>query len=968
MPALIDHVVDFLQSRYPQPNPFWQRSRNNTLGTGWLLNTPSQVWGRAYADFKQQVAGAYPDFELATCSVETTPDSPGPVLCAPVRSTARRFGDAAVDLSVGHSHQLYETVYETMLSAKVLLDVTTLTPPTGQCLAAFRNAITAISTKPEAERPVIRILYSNPLPNVPRQDAAVFLKDITRDVAPDAKMRIYVVVAYLSNTSWNHAKIVAADGEQALTGGHNLWGPDYLGKFPVFDVSMRISGDAAVHAHDYADYVWSLVPDRGGAQPAPWWSVTLQASCVYSDFTRRNEYGTSLPPAGIYASLKSRFVKPSPAGSVDVLAIGRHAHAEWSEDRVPNPIPYYNSLPAPEAADDALIKLCDLAQSSIKLSQQSLYFLGVNSKQVMDALTRALMRQVPVSIVVSNPLAIAGGQWIWEAPYPGPKLSKVYRDFFKSLKAAGLTDAQAKQRLDEKLQVAYVRYSQEDAYPDKPLAKPIPNHAKILMVDDTAFYIGSENLYASDLNEFGYIVEDADAVRTFLAQYWTPLWRYSSRTVDTGFSDADALDEQTEAMQFVIALRKNRRLNEVWADTIASRKKDNPDDAYKAQTAAILEDVISSAGFSARAGVVAATMQLPFFQDSGATPNDASDKFVAALATQPALLTGFVQALNAPYDTPSQADGALASFLKGKGYDCTGRQVNASLEKLRRHSLSFWTGFYADSWLRADGGTYFETCRPRGNGVAQAPPPALRDAPAEQSAPIAVPGPSFSIFGNTDAALAKDRIIKPAFADGVLTWSADSSELLTNATSGWVVFSEITRPTPSDPFTGLECFGAITYPDDGTPPLKGKVSFYARKTSDTPPDIPPRVDPDSVNKQSNYVGWIIGAAVAGAALIGVGAYLGFRSRSSPDDAGWRKKTDAETPDDPMELQPLNQAEPTGVSLADESLAAGQISPAQRESLAEQSTQEMEENSEASDKQFEEDNRGVEEDVPEGEFI
>jgi phosphatidylserine/phosphatidylglycerophosphate/cardiolipin synthase-like enzyme len=33
-------------------------------------------------------------------------------------------------------------------------------------------------------------------------------------------------------TSWNHSKIVAADGVRAVVGGHNLWGKQYLGATP----------------------------------------------------------------------------------------------------------------------------------------------------------------------------------------------------------------------------------------------------------------------------------------------------------------------------------------------------------------------------------------------------------------------------------------------------------------------------------------------------------------------------------------------------------------------------------------------------------------------------------------------------------------------------------------------------------------------------------------------------------------
>ena len=35
--------------------------------------------------------------------------------------------------------------------------------------------------------------------------------------------------------------------------------------------------------------------------------------------------------------------------------------------------------------------------------------------------------------------------------------------------------------------------------------------AKFMMVDTPAFYVGSQNLYTSDLAEYGYIVDGADA-------------------------------------------------------------------------------------------------------------------------------------------------------------------------------------------------------------------------------------------------------------------------------------------------------------------------------------------------------------------------------------------------------------------------------------------------------------------------
>ncbi len=49
------------------------------------------------------------------------------------------------------------------------------------------------------------------------------------------------------------------------------------------------------------------------------------------------------------------------------------------------------------------------------------------------------------------------------------------------------------------------------------------------MVDDCAFHVGSDNLYPHNLQEFGYVVESADLARVALAQYWNPMWTFTSR-------------------------------------------------------------------------------------------------------------------------------------------------------------------------------------------------------------------------------------------------------------------------------------------------------------------------------------------------------------------------------------------------------------------------------------------------------
>jgi len=55
------------------------------------------------------------------------------------------------------------------------------------------------------------------------------------------------------------------------------------------------------------------------------------------------------------------------------------------------------------------------------------------------------------------------------------------------------------------------------------------NHAKIMIVDDESYVVGSDNLYPGFLSEFNYLVEGESAVKDLLESYWEPLWDYSGR-------------------------------------------------------------------------------------------------------------------------------------------------------------------------------------------------------------------------------------------------------------------------------------------------------------------------------------------------------------------------------------------------------------------------------------------------------
>ena len=86
----------------------------------------------------------------------------------------------------------------------------------------------------------------------------------------------------------------------------------------------------------------------------------------------------------------------------------------------------------------------------------------------------------------------------------------------------------------ESLQLASIRLNTTDAGWPSGTYTGFANHGKFFMVDEMAFYIGSQNLYISNLYEWGLLIDDvglSDQIRT---TYWEPLWEASSSAQHSG--------------------------------------------------------------------------------------------------------------------------------------------------------------------------------------------------------------------------------------------------------------------------------------------------------------------------------------------------------------------------------------------------------------------------------------------------
>lgn len=900
-PLYLDKLRLYLAGKYSNKKGLWNYSSNNTLADNWLLATPFNVFGVPYANFKQAVPGDYPLFNLSS------QDAAGPTQqSVPVEATVTKPGDTPAKLLEGHSYKLYDEMYSVMIDAKIFLDITTLTPPTDRFLAALTNALTYISNKPEDQRPIVRILYSNWAANAAGfpdllLDASKFLKKILQKVDSAKKLTVYTgainagpekgITAWAF--SWNHSKIVAADGQTAIVGGHNMWGEHYLGKNPVFDVSMKVQGESATHAQDYADKLWGYVlwrindsPFDKALQKEGTHSLVHTAAYTYdtssntSTITKSYEIvgDTFVPnPKGqpdkdVYARAKADF--PSQSGTIPILSIGREAGMDLS-----HVFPDRNSYLSEEGepADRSMYQLFSMAENKIRISLQSFSLLSALAPVEWYVVTwdyalfyemaKAVRRGVTIEVVLSNPNAIAGGLSKTEAPYDGEDVKNVNKRLRDVLiREFYLTAVEAEALVAQKFFVTNFRFSQDEMYPDSKGVKsvPLPNHAKTFMVDDRLFYIGSQNQYRCNLAEFGYVVEDVTVARSYIDNYWTKLWEQSKRTLDSTYDGSLEKFQNAEATVFILDLLDNKRLDKTWQKAI----QDYTDAATDAREPylGILNDIISNAGYQTTADAVIELTKTPFFTNDRPNnqPNDESDRFVRDLLTQKELLADFAAVIDSIDGGVAESDKAVNKFLKDKKYDCTVLQVYASFVGIRGSNLNYFKGEYVGVVVQ-DGGEAFDF-RSQAEHEQDRPDLKQRLNSEDSSVEQIQQGPLLLIESDQSVKLDGVVILKPTYADNILTWNQADG----NATSGSITFSEIPRPGLKDPFSGVECFGEITYADTGAAPLQGKISFYARKEAVKDPK-----KPDPVNTPADWpkvVFIVLGISVLLSAL-GVGIFF-----------------------------------------------------------------------------------------------
>jgi phosphatidylserine/phosphatidylglycerophosphate/cardiolipin synthase-like enzyme len=874
----INQIHDMLVERYPQPNPLWNYSADNTLAAEWLRFTPTKVWGKTYDQFSQAVVDENGPLHLKTCTV------PGPVagtteLCSVMDASMTALDQTPDKLLIGHSDAIVDAMYDVARSAEVLLDVTSLSPPTGRFLDALNNAVLYLASKPVEKRPVVRILVSNPLPNLPpdRVYAEPLLRAVTKGLDPNEHMPVYVFVMSSYWSSWNHAKIVAADGVRAVVGGHNQWGTDYLGMNPAHDVSMRLTGTAARHSQDFANSMWAYgqwykdkvepyLPSVVGSQ-----AVLRAAWLPGADLKSTVTMGV-LPAPDAYTSLTAKFAAGPGTGSVPVLAVGRAAMTANK-----NYLPHLNDYRTAynEPSDDAIIKMVSLAKRTVRMSLQSLRLIGgwvaTFNYGLIDAIVAAMDRGVTFYVVISNPGAPSGGQKHWSgtdmmAPYDGDLPGIANGEIYQTLMQDHLHDETVR-LMAQHWHLAQFRYSADAVYPPNsnyPDGEPIGNHAKTVIVDDAVFIIGSQNMYSSNLNEFGYIVEDATAAAAYVTDYWTPLWNYSKVTDTTAVDPDMDTTEQVEATSFIADSQSNTMMRIEWNGLLAQYNATAIKETQLA-IAAQMNELIGGSGY-----FTTSTKVIDGLKQAAPAPTLEALRFVGNTLTDKGLMTGFNDVVMKSYPTVEAADTAINAFLVGKGYKCTVQEAFVAFASLRGDQIAYWQGVFTGWVVNDGGGSYANATAASAQQEQPAQPHALQARAATETAtPLPELGPVLKVSGNT-VTLDGVAIQKQTFKDMTLTWSSADG----NSTSGSLQFGSVLRPTITDTFTGDEFFGTITFPVGAV--RHGVYSYYGRVTNKD-------VGADGSDEHKNYT-LVLLATLLGVGLL-VGVLLGYKWVS------WRRQQD-----------------------------------------------------------------------------
>jgi phosphatidylserine/phosphatidylglycerophosphate/cardiolipin synthase-like enzyme len=384
-----------------------------------------------------------------------------------------------------------------------------------------------------------------------------------------ADMKCPIQVAWGKSGSWNHTKIIVADDKKAITGGHNCWDDDYLGTPPTHDVSGVFEGPAAGAARLFCDKLWehtdriysfSLINGvfQKGTKAEPPKPILNTGTPGGLEMLSLGRLGKGLANFSISsnASVTARIVALCKAKNTIRISQQSLRAIIFTVLGVPLTQPLYDFYTCL-----AIVRAVRAGVNvEIVLSGQFGKGYGGEAQKVLEFLQLLYLLDVlpPDNIPTFNRPARPGQP---PPKDPGTKRfnrNRVYSerchavppreniDKWVDLAAGVATLAEGKDPIvdenlfdldfrsdykggdiaefNKKLKLATLYYAGNSQS---------SNHAKMYIIDEDCFYVGSDNMYPSrdneGLQEFGYLIEDKNETKKFNAEYWDKLWEYSQK-------------------------------------------------------------------------------------------------------------------------------------------------------------------------------------------------------------------------------------------------------------------------------------------------------------------------------------------------------------------------------------------------------------------------------------------------------
>lgn len=414
-----------------------------------------------------------------------------------IQQTPNVWGKPANAVPLGAGSFVAKNVQKLIRSANQFIDITSLYPyPDGEFETAIINGLVDLAK--EGRDVTVRILTGfTPLDVFGSQRK--YLESLIAQLKPikTGNLKIYVAAQQTEyKDCWNHAKIVAVDGQMALVGGENLWADDYLGASPVHDMNILLQGSIVYYMHKFTDVTWSNV-------------------CGYTHDNWKPVYWHTGATEIVHACLDKSQVKLQPGpGTLPVLGAGR-----------------YGTVldPAVNPADVAMLLCFSAAKETIYIAQQDLLNYLLVWEAGLTEIAKALIREVDVYIVISNDYAKAGNGSSYSTSTVRHTAFRIKE--YVSAQPNAPSGNKLTELLCSKLHLSTLRFGPSDTWPN---GYEFANHSKFFMVDDKVFYVGSENLYPADLVEYGVFISDAKAINEIKTHYWENLWKYSERVAISG--------------------------------------------------------------------------------------------------------------------------------------------------------------------------------------------------------------------------------------------------------------------------------------------------------------------------------------------------------------------------------------------------------------------------------------------------